>query len=194
MPQTPRLQQCASAAMRKPGVAPSYMTRRSIVRIAALGALIALAGCAFDDIDHLYGEAVRFQSRIEDLDVDEALRLYPDLMTKDDYDAGSGTRTSVRSRAVIGRRKLEKDLVLLLQARCPSETYSCAITELKRLDFECAEKDGGAECLSERRTRHPRVHSPIKGYYEDQFWTVVVERQASGATMQARLQFLGPHF
>lgn len=160
----------------------------------ALSAVVGLAGCAYDDIDHLYAEAVRFEGRIEDLDVDEAARLYPDLITKDDYDSGAGTRTSVKSRRVIGRRKMEKDLVLLLQARCPTDTYPCAIAELERLNFECVEKSGKAECISERRARHPKIHNPIKSFYEDQLWTVVMERQANGARMQARLQFLGPHY
>jgi hypothetical protein len=160
----------------------------------ALSAVLGLAGCAFDDIDHLYAEAVTFQGRIQDLDVNEGPRLYPDLITKDDYDAGAGRYTSVKSRRVIGRRKMAKDLVLLLQARCRTETYSCAIAELERLDFECIERSGKAECISDRRTSDPKTPNPLKGSAEHQLWTVVLERQAHGANMQARLQFLGPHY
>jgi hypothetical protein len=160
----------------------------------AMVAAMGLAGCVYDDIDHLYAESVRFQGRISDLDVDEGPRLYPDLITKDDYDWGGGTHTSLRSRRVIGRRKMATDLILLLEARCPTDTYSCAIAELERLDFECAENDGRAECISERRTRHPTNHNLIKGDYEDQLWTVVIERRPKGANMQARLQFLGPYY
>jgi hypothetical protein len=160
----------------------------------ALGAVMGLAGCAYDDIDHLYADALRFQGRISDLDVNEGPRLYPDLITKSDYDWGAGTHTSVKSRRVIGHRKMEKDLVLLLQARCPTETYSCAIKELKRLDFECVEKDGKAECVSDRRTSDPTTPHPLKGSAEHQLWTVVIDPQAKGAGMHARLQFLGPHY
>ena len=89
---------------------------------------------------------------------------------------------------------MEKDLVLLLRARCPTETYSCAIAELKRLDFECAEKSGGTECKSDRRTSNPTTPNPLKGSPEHQLWTVVIEPRAKGASMEARLQFLGPHY
>ena len=54
----------------------------------AIVAAMGLAGCIYDDIDHLYAEAVRFQATIERLDVDEGPRLYPDLVTKDGYHGG----------------------------------------------------------------------------------------------------------
>lgn len=194
MSQATQLQQSATTAKRKAGAALSLRTPHAVKRAMALSAVMGLAGCAYDDIDHLYAEAVRFQAEISDFDVNEGPRLYPDLITKGDYDAGAGKYTSVKSRRVIGRRKMEKDLVLLLQVRCPTETYSCAIAELERLDFECVERSGRAECISERRTSNPKTPNPLKGSPEHQLWTVLLERQANGARMQARLQFLGPHY
>jgi hypothetical protein len=183
-------QPSTTEAMCESGAICIQRTARAVARAMVLSAVVFLPACTYDAIDYLYEDSVRFQSRLGGLDVEEGPRLYPDLVAKEDYLPDG--YTSHDHRQVIGRRKMEKDLVTLLQAKCPIETYSCAIRELKRLGFQCVEA-GKAECSSERRTRHPALHNPIKWYFEDQLWTVVIEPQANGANMQARLQFLGPH-
>jgi hypothetical protein len=191
LPVATALQPSTTRAMCKSGAVRTPNAPRAVARVMVLSAVMCLAGCTYDAIDYLYEDSVRFQGRLGRLNVEEGPRLYPDLVTKEDY--LSDGYTSHDHRQVIGRRKMEKDLVALLRAKCPIETYSCAIRELERLGFQCVEADGKAECSSERRTRHPALHNPIKWYFEDQLWTVVIEPQANGANMQARLQFLGPH-